>query len=168
MLDPVAGDGAIGFPWVNVAAFPTSAEADLVDALRDRAAPLVSLVAEEDGSVVGHLMCSPATLDGHPEVRLMGLAPMAVVPARQARGIGAALVREAVARCRALGVDGLIVLGHPGYYPRFGFVPASRWGIRCEYDAPDEAFMAMELRPGALAERSGTARYHPCFADLDA
>lgn len=152
---------------VNVAAFPTPAEADLVDALRDAADPLVSLVAELDGVVVGHLMCSPATLGGHPDVRLMGLAPMAVLPTHQGRGVGSALVREAVARCRALGADGMIVLGHPGYYPRFGFTPASRWGITCEYEASDEAFMALELRPAVFAGRAGLARYHPVFANLD-
>jgi len=152
---------------VNVSAFPTRAEADLVEALRDAADPLVSLIAEHDGAVVGHLMCSPATLGGHPDVRLMGLAPMAVLPAHQGRGVGSALVREAVARCRAMGADGMIVLGHPGYYPRFGFAPASRWGITCEYEAPDEAFMALELRPGALEGRAGTARYHPAFGGLD-
>lgn len=151
---------------VNVAAFPTRAEADLVDVLRERSTPVVSLVAEIDGVVVGHLMCSPATLDGHPDVRLMGLAPMAVLPGHQGQGIGSALVRRAIGRCRALGADGMIVLGHPGYYPRFGFTPASGWGITCGYDAHDEAFMALELRPGALAGCAGVARYHPAFADI--
>jgi len=152
---------------VNLAAFTTPAEADLVDALRDAADPLVSLVADHDGAVVGHLMCSPATLDGHPRVRLMGLAPMAVLPARQGLGIGSALVREAIERCRALGADGMIVLGHPDHYARFGFTAASGWRIACVYDAPDEAFMALELRPGVLAGCAGTARYHPAFAGLD-
>lgn len=60
----------------------------------------------------------------------------------------------------------MVVLGHPGYYPRFGFVPAARFGLRCEYEVPEEAFMALELRPGALQEASGTVRYNPAFAAL--
>lgn len=152
---------------VNTAAFPTAAEADLVDALRDAADPVVSLVAEIDGAVVGHVMCTTARLDGHPGTRLMGLAPVAVLPDHQGRGVGSALVRAALERCRALGMDAVIVLGDPAYYPRFGFTPAARWGLECTYDAPAEAFMAVELRPGALDGRSGTARYHPVFDALE-
>lgn len=152
---------------VHTAAFPTAAEADLVEALRDAADGVVSLVAEVDGVVVGHVMCSPATLDGHPGVRLMGLAPVAVLPARQRRGVGSALIGAALERCRDLGVDVVIVLGDPAYYARFGFAPAARWGVACTYDAPPDAFMATELRPGVLDKRSGTARYHPAFDALE-
>ena len=90
------GDHA-GVRAVNVAAFETPAEADLVDALRAQAWPLVSLVADEDGAIVGHIMFSPVTLPGHPALALMGLAPMAVTPARQRAGIGSALVRAGLA-----------------------------------------------------------------------
>jgi putative acetyltransferase len=96
----------------------------------------------------------------------MGLAPMAVLPARQRQGIGSALVRDGLGRCRELGYEAVVVLGHPGYYPRFGFVPASRFGIGCEYDVPAEVFMALELVPGALRGKPGTIRYHPAFAEL--
>jgi len=150
---------------VNAAAFPTRAESDLVDALRTHARPLISLVAELDGAVVGHILFSPVTLDGHPHPKLMGLAPMAVAPHHQRQGIGSALVRAGAERCREAGVDAVFVLGHPDYYPRFGFTPASRFGIRCEYDAPDEAFLVLELRSGVLHEKSGTIRYHPSFGD---
>jgi putative acetyltransferase len=149
---------------VNVAAFPTRAEADLVDALRAAARPLVSLVAEESGAIVGHIMLSPVTLPGHPALRLMGLAPMAVTPPRQRGGIGAALVEAGLAACRRLGADAVVVLGHPAYYPRFGFAPGVRAGLGCEYDVPAEAFMVLALRPGALDGASGTIRYHPAFA----
>lgn len=148
---------------VNTAAFETSAEADLVYRLRREARPLVSLVAEHEGTVVGHILFSPVELPGHPDLRLMALAPMAVAPAHQSRGIGSALVRDGLERCRHLGADAVIVLGHPDYYPRFGFTPASHWNIRSPYDAPDEAFLALELRAGALKGRSGVVRYHRAF-----
>ena len=151
---------------INLLAFEGPGEADLVDALRERATPCVSLVAEAAGRVVGHLMLSPVTLDGHPALRAMGLAPMAVLPDHQGIGVGTALARAGLEACRTLGAEVVVVLGHPGYYPRFGFAPASRLGLRCVYDAPDEAFMALELTPGALAGRAGLVRFHPAFDDL--
>ena len=150
---------------VNLAAFEGSTEADLVDVLRRQADPIVSLVADEHGRIVGHILFTPVTLLAHPEMKIMGLAPMAVVPAEQRRGIGSALVRAGLERCRELGFDAVIVLGHAEYYPRFGFVPASRFGIRSEYDVPDEAFMALELTPGIMAGKSGMIRYHDAFAN---
>jgi putative acetyltransferase len=146
---------------VNLAAFETSLEADLVDALRAQASPVVSLVAEQGGTIVGHILFSPVTLADHPEARIGGLAPMAVAPQTQRRGIGSALVRAGLDACAMF--DAVVVLGHADFYPRFGFVPASRFGLRCEYDVPDEVFMAHELRPGALAGKRGTIRYHPAF-----
>ena len=151
---------------MNVAAFPAPDEADLVEALRAEAEPIVSLVAEDDGVIVGHILFSPVTLDGHSELKLMGLAPMAVLPDLQRGGIGSALVKAGLEACRQLGSIGVIVLGHAAYYPRFGFVPASRFCIDSEYEVPDESFMAMELTPGALAGKSGRARYHAVFAAL--
>jgi putative acetyltransferase len=159
------GDGA-GVRVVDLAAFPTPAEADLTERLRARARPRVSLVAEEGGAIVGHIVFSPATLPGHPALALMGLAPMAVTPARQRSGIGAALVRAGLEACRRLAVDAVVVLGHPGYYPRFGFIPGVRRGLGCEYDVPADAFMVLPLRADALRGAAGTIRYHPVFADL--
>jgi putative acetyltransferase len=151
---------------VNAAAFPTPAEAKLVNALREQAAPLVSLVAEDESGVVGHILFSPVTLSSRPDLPIMGLAPMAVSPAQQNRGVGSALVRSGLEACRELGALAVVVLGHADYYPRFGFVPSSRFGIDSEYDVPDEVFMALELQPGALAESAGRIRFHACFADL--
>jgi putative acetyltransferase len=150
---------------VNLGAFEMPTESDLVDALREQAQPLVSLVADDDGVLVGHILFSPVTLSSRRELQIMGLAPMAVVPSRQRQGIGSALVRAGLDACRQLGSDAVVVLGHAEYYPRFGFVPASRFGLRCEYDAPDDVFMALELTAGALAGVSpGTFQYHPVFA----
>ena len=151
---------------VNAAAFDTTAEARLVDALRAAGAATLSLVAEERGEIVGHILFSPVTIEGRPGLDVVGLAPMAVVPARQRQGIGSRLVREGLAELRQKGCVGVVVLGHPRYYPRFGFVPASRLGLRCEYDSPDEAFMALELVPGALAGPPGLVRYHPELSRL--
>ncbi len=151
---------------VNLAAFETSTEADLVDALRQHAAPIISLIAEDDGNIVGHILFSPVILVGEPTLPLMGLAPMAVVPARQREGIGSRLVVEGLDRCRRVNAAAVVVLGHAQYYPRFGFIPASRLSLRCEYDVPEDVFMVRELRDGALRGFSGTIRYHPIFANF--
>ena len=132
-----------------------------MDVLRAEAYPSVSLVAEVEGTVAGHILFTPVTLGGQGDLFLMGLAPMAVAPAHQRRGIGAALVRTWLDACRDLGVGAVVVLGHTGYYLRFGFAPAARFGLGCPYDVPEEVFMALELTPGALP--AGTVRYHAAF-----
>ena len=151
---------------VNRAAFETDVEAGLVDALRQTCPERLSLVALRGGDVVGHILFTPATVHaGTREVRGMGLAPMAVLPAHQRAGIGSALVRVGIERVRAAGCPFVIVLGHPEYYPRFGFERASAWGLTCEYEGvPDEAFMIVVFDPGAMRGCSGVARYRPEFA----
>jgi putative acetyltransferase len=155
---------------LNLAAFESPAEADLVDALRREADPLVSLVADDagddTGEVVGHIMFSPVTICSGEHGPMMGLAPMAVDPTRQRRGIGTLLVRDGLLACRAIGCVAVVVLGHPEFYRRCGFVAASRFRMGCEYDVPDDVFMAMELLPDALRDVSGTVYYHRSFADL--
>jgi len=163
-LEETADEAAVHA--LNAAVFPTPAEADLVDALRVRARPIVSLVAVDGGAVVGHILFSPVSLDGFEDRSLMGLAPMAVAPARQRRGIGSQLVRAGLEACGNLGCGAVVVLGHPDYYPRFGFSTAARRGLTCEYDAPDEAFMVLELRRDYLAGAEGVIRYHPAFDAL--
>jgi putative acetyltransferase len=150
---------------VNEAAFERTDEADLVDRLRDRAASYLALVAVEGGAVVGHIAFSRVTMDPpQPALSALGLAPMAVLPSRHWSGIGSALVREGLAACRATGADAVFVLGHPEYYPRFGFRSAASYGIGNEYGAPPAAFMVIELAPGALDGVRGTARYDPALA----
>lgn len=151
---------------LNAAAFETEAEAKLVDALRERAEPIVSLVAEEDGEVVGHILFSPVTLSGHPDLKIIGLAPMSVVSEKQKSGIGSALVEAGLAKCRELGFAAVVVLGHPEYYPRFGFLSSSRFGIDSEYEVPEEVFMVQELEDGVLAGKSGRISYHAAFGEL--
>ena len=151
---------------VNASAFESLAEANLVDALRKQAHPVVSLVAEDDQTIVGHIMFSPVLLSSHPGLKIMGLAPMAVTLEHRNKGIGSALVRAGLEQCKELGFGAVVVLGHPEYYPRFGFSPSTRFGIDCEYDAPKEAFMVVELQSGYLRGNSGTIKYHAAFKNV--
>lgn len=152
---------------VTQQAFGRLAEADLVERLRTQEQVIVSLVAERCQHIAGHCLFSPVTLESAGQVgRLAGLGPMAVLPALQRQGVGSLLITHGLEYCRKAGYDGVVVLGHPGYYPRFGFVPASRYGIHCEYAVPDDVFMAIELRPGALQRCAGTAKYQPAFKEV--
>jgi putative acetyltransferase len=90
---------------------------------------------------------------------------MGVLPEYQRRGIGSELVRQGLLECRQLGTTVVVVIGHPDYYPRFGFSPARSRGLQCEYEVPDEAFMVLELTPGALREEGGLVVFPPEFAN---
>ena len=152
---------------VNESAFGRPNEADLVEALRSHARPHISLVAVLDGQVVGHIFFSPVLIESEGGVwSAMGLAPMAVQPEYQGQGIGGRLVREGLSECQRLGHSVVVVLGHPDYYPRFGFTKARLKGLRCEYDVPDEVFMVTELEPQALDGRQGLVKYHPEFGNV--
>lgn len=150
---------------VNEEAFGQPAEARIVDKLRGACEGLLSLVAVDEGTVVGHVLFSPVMIDGHDSLTGgMGLAPMAVLPACQRRGIGSSLVRAGLARLRSRPCPFVIVLGHPGYYPRFGFEPASRYGLSSQWEGvPDEAFMVLVFDEPALKNVSGVARYRTEF-----
>ncbi|WP_374687747.1 GNAT family N-acetyltransferase [Promineifilum sp.] len=149
---------------VNEVAFGRPAEANLVDALRRAGAVIDSLVAEQDGAVVGHILFSPATLTGEEGVvDTAALGPMAVLPAYQRLGIGGELVRAGLDRCREAGYGLCMVLGHAEYYPRFGFRPSRPLGIRWEHDVAEPYFMVAELRAGALEGATGVVRYRPEF-----
>jgi putative acetyltransferase len=143
-------------------AFARDDEAALVVRLREANALALSLVATCDGFVVGHAALSPVAARGAAGL-VCGLGPIAVGPPLQRCAIGARLVEEALARARSLGIVAVVVLGHPSYYPRFGFLPASRFGLRYTAPVPDDAFMAAELVPGALAGAAGAVRYHAAF-----
>jgi predicted N-acetyltransferase YhbS len=150
-------------------AFGQPGEGLLVVRLRAHPAfiPALSLVAVADGLVAGYLLLFPVTIEGvGTRTQSLALAPMAVAPALQRKGIGSRLVEDAAARACTLGYGSIIVVGHPGYYSRFGFRPASRWGIRAPFPVPDEAFLALELLPAALAGAAGTVRYPEEFGAL--
>ena len=151
---------------VHETAFGNSAEAHLVDALRLQAQPIISLVADVDAIIAGHILFMPVTLMPHPDMKIMGLAPMAVLPSRQRHGIGSTLVRTGLDECQWLGVSVVVVLGHASYYPRFGFRPASTFGLTSQFNVPDDVFMALEMSAGILRGKRGTIRYHPAFASV--
>jgi putative acetyltransferase len=157
-----------GVRRVNEAAFGQATEADLVDALREAASPFISLVAEHEEEIVGHICFTPVRVErtaGPPET-ILGLAPMAVLPERQREGIGSKLVEAGLDECRRAGFDAVVVLGHPDYYPRFGFEPAAPKGLVSEYDVPEPVFMILELRDRDDRDLSGVARYHDVFRNF--
>jgi putative acetyltransferase len=166
-IRPEQSEDVAAIRLVVTAAFGQAAEADLVEKLRAHGKAVVSLVAEVDGQIVGHILFSEVTVETNPRNRkLIGLAPLAVLPAFQRRGVGGKLTHAGLAACCAAGFDAALVLGHPEYYPRFGFVPASRFGITSEYKVRDELFMALELRADALTACSGLAEYQPEFNEV--
>ena len=137
--------------FVNDQAFERSDEAELVDTLRRQNKLLISLVAEIDKKIVGHIAFSKVFIQSSGRLpQGAGLAPMAVLKEYQNRRIGSALVNEGLKQCDDLGIDYVIVLGHPKYYPRFGFQKASTFGIRCQFEVPDDVFMVLELHKGIL------------------
>ena len=152
---------------INDLAFKSDAEGKLIDRLRGENIDLISLVAEENDKVLGHILFSPASiLDKGKSIEIMGLAPMAVLPTHQRKGIGSALIKEGLNRCIKIGYGAIIVLGHPEYYPKFGFVPSTKYNISCEYNVPEEVFMILELRKDFLKGISGIAKYHPVFNEM--
>lgn len=151
---------------VNEEAFNQPDEADLMDALRESDHIVVSLVAEKNREVVGHICLSEASIDEY-DLKVAGLAPMAVLPEYQNRGIGTLLVEEGLDECLSRGYAAVIVLGHVAFYSRFGFKPASEFGIRSEWEEiQEDAFMVLELHAGALDGVEGIARYADEFSEI--
>jgi len=151
---------------VHEAAFPTPAEARLVDQLRAHGKAVVSLVEERAREITGHILFSPIAVEGFTLWRLaLGLAPVAVLPACQRQGVGSRLVRDGLEACRNLGCGFVVVLGEPGYYGRFGFEQASRRGLRNEYGV-DDAFQVFELTAGAIPPAGGLVQDASEFAGL--
>ena len=151
---------------VNVAAFGQEDEARLVDALRADGYARVSLVAEVDRRVVGHILFSTLTLRAGGQYRdEVSLAPMAVVPEWQRQGIGTSLVHEGLSACEEAGHKVVVVVGHPDFYPRFGFsADQADRSLRSPYAGP--ACMALELVPGTLGDALWDVEYPPPFGPL--
>ena len=165
-IRPEAADDYAAIREVNLLAFGQENEPRLVENLHrlPEFIPELSLVAVEAGQVVGHILFSPVvieTKDG--AVPALTLAPLAVRPEFQNQGIGSELVRDGLERCRSLGHRIVVVVGHPTYYPRFGFSPARARGLEAPFPVPDEAFLVLELAPGALDGIAGVVRYPPAF-----
>jgi putative acetyltransferase len=148
---------------VNRRAFAGDAESRLVDALRSAGASRISLVAEIAGRVVGHVLFSDLAIvnQGRP-IAALALAPLAVLPQHQRQGLGSALVREGLEVARRAGHRIVIVVGHPAYYPRFGFSAELARRLESPYSGP--SCMALELVAGALAGVTGKLEYPPAFA----
>jgi putative acetyltransferase len=151
---------------VNKRAFGQDNEANIIEKLRKRGGLTISLVAIQDAKIVGHIAFSLVIIEAEgSSFEAITLAPIAVLPACQRKGIGSQMVRAGLEECRRLGHEIIVVLGHPAYYPRFGFVPAMPKGISCEFEVPEEAWMILELQEGALGGRRGKVRFQPEFRE---
>jgi putative acetyltransferase len=151
---------------VQCAAFPSYDESKLVESLRRSGNLKLSLVVLEGQDIVGHVAFSPVTVESSTGVVVgLGLAPVAVLPDRQRKGVGAALVQGGLDKCLDRGIPFVVVLGEPSYYRRFGFRAASAWGIANEYNVHDE-FMAVELLAGSIPPGGGLARYGQEFSSF--
>jgi putative acetyltransferase len=150
---------------LNELAFGQPQEANIVDKLRNNCEGLLSLVAIENEKIVGHILFSPAVIEGqHGIIKGMGLAPMAVLPEMQRQGIGTQLVKTGIENLKKTQCPFIVVLGHPEYYPRFGFERASLYGIKCQWEGiPDEVFMILWLDKSATPPVSGLAKYREEF-----
>ena len=154
-----------GIREVHEQAFEQSLEADIVDALRKHCKDIMSLVAENDGKIIGHVLFSPAEILGpHGLLKGVALAPMAVLPDMQRKGVGLRLVKHGLVQLMRAGCPFIIVIGRPDYYTHFGFAPASEYGIKCQWDkVPDEAFMILWIDKSKVGGVSGVARFREEF-----
>ena len=154
---------------INELAFGGRGESDLIEALRksDSFIPELSLVAGGKDEVIGHILFSKVVIKSKEEIiPALSLAPMAVLPKFQNKGIGSKLVNKGLEECRRLGHKIVVVIGHPGYYPRFGFLPAREKGLDVVFPVPDEAFMVLELVPGSLNITQGEIIFPPEFQEV--
>jgi len=151
---------------VHRQAFPSPGETRLVELLHAHDKAVISLLAEQDRQVMGHILFSPLSFDPpQPQLNAVGLAPLAVLPTYQKQGIGSRLARAGILACRKAGYQAIVVLGDPAYYHRFGFQRAGDFGLGNEYQV-DKEFMALELQPGALRSMQATAQYAPEFQEI--
>ncbi|XSG77668.1 GNAT family N-acetyltransferase [Herpetosiphon llansteffanensis] len=163
LIRPETSADRAAITTINQQAFGRTSEAGLVNALR-QVTSIISLVAEFDNQLVGHILFSPVQYDQAPtSITIWGLGPLAVLPNQQAKGVGSALVKAGLEACRQAHIQALVVLGGPAYYQRFGFQPATNWHLRCHYPVDAQFFMAQELVEHALAGLDGSISYHSAF-----
>lgn len=148
---------------LNQRAFEQDQEGNIVDALRSNGGALLSLVATANRQVVGHIMYSTISVGS---LRGAALGPMAVLPELQRQGIGSKLVEAGNRQIKQGGCPFIIVVGHPEFYPRFGFRPARARGITCEWDLPEEVFMLLVLDEAEMEGVSGLAKYRDEFSSV--
>jgi putative acetyltransferase len=166
-IRPETPADVLGIRNVEERAFQRPTEADLVDLVRTRGKDSLSMVAVRSGSVTGHILFTPVTLEPHTDsLRGLGIGPLAVLPECQKTGIGSRLMHAGLELCQAQGYDFIVLLGAPCYYSRFGFKPAREYGLSSDYGDGDE-FQLLELRPGALTGAFGKVKYIPEFKELD-
>ncbi len=154
---------------INDRAFEQEDEGILINKLRkkDQFIPELSLVAEADETVVGHILFYPVIINSaHQKHTTLSLGPMAVLPEYQKKGIGGKLINKGLIRAKDLGFRSVIVVGHPEYYPKFGFTKASKWSIKVPFEVPDEVFMAIEIVEGELQDKSGIIEYPAEFMEM--
>ncbi|MCF6283559.1 MAG: N-acetyltransferase [Candidatus Polarisedimenticolaceae bacterium] len=164
-IRPETDKDYVAIKALNDLAFRGEAEGSIVDKIRSSCEEVISLVAVEEGEVIGHILFTPvATMSGEDQVFGMGLAPMAVLPDYQNRGVGSLLVKEGVRILNEIGCPFVVVLGHPNFYPRFGFEKASSYALRAEWDGvPDEAFMVLFLKEPQELNVSGVVKFRAEF-----
>ncbi len=152
---------------INDCAFAGSDESGLIEAIKRSGRPVISLIACSDDTPLGHILFSPIQIRSEgPTLATLALAPMAVLPAFQRRGIGTLLVEAGLNKCARQGCQVVVVVGHPTFYSRFGFSPANGMGLRSVYSSAGDAFMALELSKGVLAGRTGFVEYPLEFASV--
>ena len=153
---------------INQLAFGQEGESQLIEKIRkgETFIPELSLVAEQDGTVIGHILFSKIKIIGAESYPTLSLAPMSVHPDFQNKGIGSQLVTIGLQIAKKLNFGHVIVLGHKNFYPKFGFKNASTWNIRSPFEVPDDHFMAIELVKGSLENKSGLVEYPPVFYEM--
>ncbi|BCG59326.1 GNAT family N-acetyltransferase [Paenibacillus sp. URB8-2] len=165
IIRPEQKEDILEISEVNNLAFKGEEEAKLVEAIRvsEFFVPELSLVAISN-EVIGHILFSIISIETDSGlVPTLGLAPLSVKPEFQNQGIGSALVKEGLKKCKELGFKHVVVLGHPNFYSRFGFIPSKTKGIKPPFQVPDEVFMVHELKNGSLDHITGTVKYPPAF-----
>jgi putative acetyltransferase len=152
---------------INKMAFGQENESKLIEKIRrgPNFVPELSLVAEKDNEIVGHILFSKMKIVGESEYETLMLAPLAVIPKLQKQGIGGKLIKKGIEKAIELGFDSITVVGHKNYYPKFGFQKASKWSIQSSIEVPDENFMAIELTENALENKAGVVQFPEEFME---